>query len=966
QFAYWDFPRLAVAQIPWLTANQLSTIKDNVQFGNMSDAQRAALTVTQVRQLDANNVGIYLLTELQRGWLSTAQLQSLAVSTNVLSLLTSNQISQLAAAQVRQFQYWDFPLLSVSQIPILTAAQIQSIPGQDQFRRLSEAQRGALSVAQVRSLNVGGVGLALLTPLQRQWISAAQVQTLLSRDFALLTTAQLSLVTPQQFASVANASDLDGLSEQQRRALSSEQILSLPLDLLIRLTGADIDAAKLAGFTPMNRFGVGPDGLSANPHAAMAWQQVLSLVPVSQATHTAVASGEWTDPRIWSNGQVPGNGANVMIPAGIDVQLSEWLAQPLKTVRIDGSLTFNPDAYTQLMVDTIVVNTTGSFHMGTESEPINEQRIARVLFPTAQALDTTWDPRLLSRGLISRGEVRVYGAEKTSFTTFATPPQAGDTVLTLAEVPLNWQVGDRLKLAGTQNWQDDYGTEEVVIRAISGSTVTVDALKFDHQPPAGYELQAYVANMTRNAQFSASHQNVPALQRPHLMFMQNPNVELVDAGVYGLGRTDKSEPLNRPVVVNGVLQPGTGTNPEARYAVHFHHTGVDPNSTPGLVRGTVVDGSPGWGFVNHQSYVIMEDNVAYGVDGAAFVGEDGNEIGAFRHNLAMSTTGTGLDPRTRKEIGDFGHSGDGFWLQGPLIETTGNISAGARHAGFTIFAASSKVAIDPADIGAEAWTGLADVIPVSAVPVANFSDNIAFAGNRGLETWFLTRGLYDLPANGIDNFTAWGNRGAAIQLEYSTRVTINGGTLLGTGESGARGVSMNVRTSDVTYNDVTIHDFEIAAIAASRGVTVFRDGSYRALTGIEITVPINEAREVSIVGNPVFARPTAAWAAGKPSYDISMNGELDLYFQSPETMVASQVVAIDTPATGKALLYYLEQAPGHVPFPSATTAGYVPTSWLNLKNGELQQRFGVSFAGEMIPNSAVANSRIWGKLLPLA
>lgn len=49
----------------------------------------------------------------------------------------------------------------------------------------------------------------------------------------------------------------------------------------------------------------------------------------------------------------------------------------------------------------------------------------------------------------------------------------------------------------------------------------------------------------------------------------------------------------------------------------------------------VVDGTPGWGFVNHQSFVTMDHNVAYNFKGSAFVTEDGNEIGSMTYNMAV-------------------------------------------------------------------------------------------------------------------------------------------------------------------------------------------------------------------------------------------------------------------------------------------------------------------------------------------
>jgi hypothetical protein len=64
----------------------------------------------------------------------------------------------------------------------------------------------------------------------------------------------------------------------------------------------------------------------------------------------------------------------------------------------------------------------------------------------------------------------------------------------------------------------------------------------------------------------------------------------------------------------------------------------------------VVD-SPGWGFVNHSSNVVMEDNVAYDVIGASFTTEAGDEIGAFRRNLAVKSTGSGAGIESRGRAG---------------------------------------------------------------------------------------------------------------------------------------------------------------------------------------------------------------------------------------------------------------------------------------------------------------------------
>lgn len=960
QVEYWNLWRLNVSQIPLLTVAQLRSIPNDSVFQLMSAAQRAALSVGQVQSLDVLRISLNSLTTTQRSWLTAAQLQRLPVHSNVLNLLTTAQIGQMTTGQVQQFDHWNFPRLLPTQIPLLTPSQIASIPSASTLSQLSDDQLNRLTIQQIQSLNVANVGLAVLTPAQRTLISIPQIQALKSVDFAYLTTAQLRVLTTDQFAATTAFNDLFALNEEQRYVLSSEQVLSLPLDLLIRFTAVETNATQLLNFTPARDFGVGPDGLSANPHAAHAWSQVLDLVPTSLTTHAAVASGEWTNPQIWAGGQVPTAGARVYIPADVSVRLSAKLAQPITTVRIDGALDFNPNVNTQLVVDTIVVNTHGALRVGTAVAPIQQGRTARIILPSTTDINTLWDPHLLSRGIISRGEVRMFGTETTSFATLAVAPSAGDTTLQLSEVPVNWKVGDRLKLAGTRFWQSDFGAEEVIIRAISGTRVTIDALQYGHAPPAGYDLDMYVANMTRNVEIIGSDLDAEPLRRPHLMFMHSPDVQLVYAGVYGLGRTNKMEPVNPSVVVNGVLQPGTGGNPLARYAIHFHHTGVDPGSTPSVVRGTVVDGSAGWAFVNHQSYSIMEDNVSFGAVGAAFVGEDGNEIGVFRNNLALSTTGTSEEARTRIDIHDFGHSGHGFWMQGPTIGLEGNVSAGSTDAGFVIFAASSRAAYSPADIGAESWSGQARIIPVSAVPLTKFADNVSFTGKRGLDLWYLTRNLFDRRDNVVENFTTWGNRASGIELEYTTNVTIDGGTLLGSGQPNAAGVSMNHGVENVIYDSVTIHDYEVGAYAAPSGATLFLDGSFRALQGIAVTTLLNPGRSVSIVGDPEFLAPTAPWAVGRPVYSVYLDGAPKPLYQSPDEITAKDHIVMNTASTGHVQLYYYQQAANYVPFPSSLGYGYLPSGWLNKTNTQLQVEFGLSFAGETTPFSSFQLPGVYG------
>ena len=154
--------------------------------------------------------------------------------------------------------------------------------------------------------------------------------------------------------------------------------------------------------------------------------------------------------------------------------------------------------------------------------------------------------------------------------------------------------------------------------------------------------------------------------------------------------------------------------------MHFHHTGVNPAIAPAVVKGSIVIGSPGWGFVNHSSNVLMENNVAVGVYGSSFVTEDGNEIGAMIGNLSLGTIGAREGIGERRAIHDFGYRGNGFWLQGPGVSLIDNVATGNRGAGFAYFTASSKNRFDAVNLENPSLAAGHAAIPVGAVPLREF------------------------------------------------------------------------------------------------------------------------------------------------------------------------------------------------------------------------------------------------------
>ncbi|MEM7793219.1 MAG: G8 domain-containing protein [Cyanobacteria bacterium P01_C01_bin.118] len=592
---------------------------------------------------------------------------------------------------------------------------------------------------------------------------------------------------------------------------------------------------------------------------------LMDLVPESRATHVAINSGSWFDASTWKNGKIPTNNARVMIAKGVNVLYNGESNARLKTVRLDGTLTFAHNQNTKMVVDTFVETTPGTLNIGTEKNPIQADKTAQIIIANEGKIDKNWDPTQLSRGMITHGKVRIYGAEKTDFIALAQDAQAGDRELVLKGKPTSWAVGDKLVLGGTSyGWNGNdkdnsrFQDEVLTITQISGNRVkfTNDnitqgdntVLRFDHVRPNIKEknqLKLYVANTSRNVVFeSEDGAATPTQQRGHVMFMHNPDVQVNNAGFYNLGRSDKAKVVD-DVGQNVDGTKGSGTNVRGRYALHVHRAGADDlNGQAALLKGNAVVGSPGWGIVHHDSHAIIKDNVVFDVVGTGIAAESGNELGRWENNISIKTTGIGWQKAdqqkdTRERKFDFGFRGEGYWLQGSSqVVMKDNVAISANDAGFTIFGDS----LDPKNDFRDAET-----IQVKNLP-ANVRNRVAKPGQQeidvtdapltpksGFESYNTTTGMkvWGLMTNfdghlefsspepktahqvrsQISDLTLWGNRWQGLRVSYSSNLDFKDGLIIGDVEKpkGGSGLFHNHATFKTNYNNLNIQGFNQGA-----------------------------------------------------------------------------------------------------------------------------------------------------------
>lgn len=543
---------------------------------------------------------------------------------------------------------------------------------------------------------------------------------------------------------------------------------------------------------------------------------MLGLCPTADVTHQAIASGSWSDSTIWNDGTVPGNKAKVWIPEGITVTYDDGATGPnLMWLLIDGIFQFSDMSDQNLMVETIVVSMMGCFNIGDTTAPY--QHKVTVTFSDNGPIA---DVQKMSRGLLCSGCLCIYGKPIVTWAKVVTNPAAGDTTITIDGV-MDWVRGQTIIIPDTvaQGYNDEVVTISKV--QVNGKTTTIaftPALAHNHNIVADPSNKIPVAVQNRNIIFTSEATQIDRFG--HVMQMHSTDAHVNYAAFLHLGRTNKSIPIDdvsnfrQDGWQDSATVTGTGTNIRGRYSLHFHRcttavgvevtsTTVDPTITPASVVGCYAEDSPGWAFVNHSSFVVFDQCVAYKIDGASFVAEIGNELGTFSNDLSIRNDGgrgigvsAWLDLNTIAAPGGFDSFGlhvllvdwgsaVGFSFAGAGVRVKNCISCQAYDSGFFWIVEATAIH-QPGDLG-DVYIDkrvLADDFPASEVeadgvsvlcykaPLTECDGLEAFACNNGFHTYVLTPIVTPHGTNVVANMTVWNTQEDAFNPAYSDYLTL--------------------------------------------------------------------------------------------------------------------------------------------------------------------------------------------------
>ncbi|WP_181363969.1 T9SS type A sorting domain-containing protein [Algibacter marinivivus] len=475
----------------------------------------------------------------------------------------------------------------------------------------------------------------------------------------------------------------------------------------------------------------------------------------------------------------------------------------------------------------------------------------------------SWDPKQLSLGMVTMGQLEIIGQEKLNMVKLAADATSGQNSIELSEVPTGWKTNDDIIITSGGNASaSNNGEDQVVIQSISGTTINLSSsLNKNHEGRSADNLHCFVGNLTRNIVFKSPSTTVVS-QRGHVMAMHNDtNVQIKNAQFLRLGRTDKSKILDdfvwdkwlEPVVFTSkvsalgqecaemrAIPVNEVTNSRGRYSIHLHKLGTALGSNMAQVTGNVVWDNPGWGITHHDSHANVSQNVVYNVVGAGIVSETGSETGTWDNNLVVNvSSGHNIDPYTASlHHDDYLFSGEGLGMKGRAILCRNNVIANVVRGVGVINMNNSVNNLDRLDAQALATTRVGyevdnfplstngyskegdGVMPVEAALI--MENTLVIDSNFGLRSVERDMGVNHESRSIFDGFKAWGTK-TGLQLTYQADYSFKDVFISGDNPNNALGIDMWKHSHNQTFEGLKLVDLE-HGVKVSRVVLNTSDG----------------------------------------------------------------------------------------------------------------------------------------------
>lgn len=559
----------------------------------------------------------------------------------------------------------------------------------------------------------------------------------------------------------------------------------------------------------------------------------------------------------------------------------------------------------------------------------------------------SWDPKQLSLGMVTMGQLEIIGLEKLNMVKLAANANSGQNSIQLSELPVGWKSNDDIIITSGGNAStSNNGEDQVKIQTISGTTITLDSnLSKNHEGRPSDDLHCYVGNLTRNILFKSPSTSV-ITRRGHVMAMHNDtNVQIKNAQFLRLGRTDKSKLLD-DFVWNNWLEPKVFTskisalgqecaemrvipeneitNSRGRYSIHLHKLGTTFGSNMAQVTGNVVWDNPGWGITHHDSHANVSQNVVYNVVGAGIVTETGSETGTWDNNLVVNViSGHNTDPYNASlHHDDYLFSGEGLGMKGRAVLCRNNVIANAVRGVGVINMNNSINNLDRLDAQALATSRPGyevDNFPLSKNGYSKEGDGVmpveaalimenttVIDSNFGLRSIERDMGVNHESRSIFDGFKAWGTK-TGLQLTYQADYSFKDVFISGDNPNNALGIDMWKHSHNQTFEGLKLVDLE-HGIKVSKTVLNNSQGPKTRNNGFTPWVLVDlETTNVNELYELVVDNPTV-----NPSFNYTEHTDNTIHLSSSDitsrtstfTILDASTMQVDYLETGEDALRF--------------------------------------------------------------
>ena len=458
---------------------------------------------------------------------------------------------------------------------------------------------------------------------------------------------------------------------------------------------------------------------------------LMTLGPGAAPLVRSGASGPWSRATTWEGGRTPRPGDRVQVRAGHTVTFDATIDEPIRSIHIAGTLSFDPDRDTRLSVGLIKIQAGDdpseagfdceahgavadpalprpALEVGTRARPIAAGRTALIRLAPVPGLDPEECPAIVCCG----GRMDLHGAPlNRTWVKLGASAAPGDSALTLAEPVQGWRVGDRVIVTATkirhvkseaaiESVLTQAETEERTVQAIDGARLTLDApLAYKH---AGAGVcRGEVADLSRNVVVESAD---PGGVRGHTMYHRHSAGSISYVEFRHLGKVGKL----------------------GKYSLHFHRAGDTMRGTS-VVGASIWDSGNRWITIHGTNDLVVRDCVGYRSAGHGFFLEDGTEVdNILDRNLAVQAVAS--RPLPGQALPFDRNDGAGFWWANCGNSFTRNVAAECDGYGFR-FDAPESPDFDPVRL-VRGPDGQARRVDVRTLPFLRFEANEAHAQRR--------------------------------------------------------------------------------------------------------------------------------------------------------------------------------------------------------------------------------------------